>query len=309
MLCLGCLVLMFFGACSKVMDDVEDLLTDNVWKDRAEQITEGCITHYDKAKAIYEWECANIAYDLDYSINTAQGCWDERKGICQAYSRLFVKLASRCDLQAEVVSGNCRTLFHMDGEGDHAWVKVNTEKGWILIDPTWGAGYVSMDQEEFCFYDHNMSWFEADPEVMVFTHFPHSQSDQLLDHPLTKEQYQQLPLVEPEVVHAGWNGHEVLNYFLNHPGESAPTFYLGFIECLGKFEMVQMPYNGTMKVGETYTLKIKSLDLNEISWVSINGQQWQQEGDVFTCVFVPEYEGSATVYLGGRGVMSYEVTN
>lgn len=306
-----CLALLMLGSCSKV----EDLLTGGVWTERAEQITEGCMTDYEKAMAIYEWECMNISYDLDFKITTAQECWDQRKGVCQAYSELFVKLATHCDLEAKVISGKCRTHFHMDGEGGHAWVKVNTEKGWILVDPTWGAGYVSMDYSEFTFYDHNMSWFDAEPELMIFTHFPNNKADQFLSTTVSRDEYLELPLVEPNVAHAGWKGYEVLNYFLNHLGESAPLFYRGFDEGLGKFELVQMPYNGKMKVGETYTLKIKSLAVEEgisiRSWETNHYlESWEQDGDVFTLVYMPESECELHISLNGYGViMKYDVTN
>ena len=307
-----CLALLMFGSCSKV----EDFFNGDygLWKERVAPIVEGCTTDYEKAKAIYEWECANIAYDLDFKITTAEECLDQGKGVCQAYSELFVKLAFGCDLEAVLISGEARTLDNMDGDGGHAWVKVNTEKGWILIDPTWGAGAVSMDYSEFNFYDHNMSWFDADPELMIFTHFPNNKADQLLSTTVSQDEYLELPLVEPSVAHAGWSGHEVLGYFLNHLGESAPTFYLGFTESLGKFGLVQVPFNGEMKVGQTYILKIRSLAIEE--GVSIGSWEtnhylvdWEQEGDLFTFVYTPETECEFYIAVGNNGIMKYDVTN
>lgn len=46
----------------------------------AQQITQGCTTDYDRAKAIYRWLCANISYDTSYSIYTADDCWDRKRG-------------------------------------------------------------------------------------------------------------------------------------------------------------------------------------------------------------------------------------
>jgi hypothetical protein len=318
-----CLVFFMVVSCTKNYDypndledhsdDIENPVNDEyqIWKERVMPIVEGCTTHYDKAKAIFDWECANIAYDVSYSIYKAEECWNQRKGVCQAYSELFVKLAAHCDLEAVVISGKCRTLSHMDGDGDHAWVKVNTEKGWILIDPTWGAGYVSGG--EFTFY-YKAYWFDVDPALMIFTHFPDNYYDQRLQNPVTNEQFRSLPNVDPKVAFAGWNGHEVLGYFLNYLGESAPTFYLGFTESLGKFELVQVPFNGKMKVGQTYTLKIRSLAIEE--GVSIGSWEtnhylvdWEQEGDLFTFVYRPETECEFHIAVGNNGIMKYDVTN
>ena len=310
-----CLILLHFCACSDIIVDLEDLLTDSVWTERAEEITEGCVADYDKDKAIYEWECANIAYDVDYKISSAEECWDQRKGVCQAYSELFVKLATHCGLEATLLSGKARTSDALDGEAGHAWVKVHAEKGWMLCDPTWGAGAVSMDHTEFHFNEYNMSmsWFDADPEIVIFTHFPKDKKDQFLDVPLTADQYRHLPDIPAAVVPAGWAAHDVLDYFLNHQGESAPVFYADFYDCLGKFELVQVPYHGTMRVGETYVLKIRSLALEEGvaigSWETNHYlESWEQEGDLFSFVYTPESPGEFYISLAGHGgIMKYDV--
>lgn len=48
-------------------------------------ITKGCYNDYEKICAIYKWICDNISYDTHYKIYDADRCWDERKGVCQAY--------------------------------------------------------------------------------------------------------------------------------------------------------------------------------------------------------------------------------
>ena len=287
-----------------------------LWQERVLPIVEGCTTDYEKARAIFEWECANIAYDVDFKIYHAYECWEQRKGVCQAYSELFVKLAYGCDLEAVLLSGKARTSNNLEGEAGHAWVKVHTEKGWMLCDPTWGAGAVSMDHTEFYFNEYNMSmsWFDADPEIVVFTHFPKNSEDQFLNVPITADQYRHLPDISAAVVPAGWKAHDVLDYFLSHPGESAPTFYGTFYDYLGKFELIQVPYNGKMRVGETYVLKIRSLALEEGvsigSWGTNNSEGWEQDGDLFTLVYTPESEGELHISLDGYGgIMKYEVVN
>ena len=304
------IIIFVFGSCSKV----EDFFNGDyeLWKERVAPIVEGCVTDYEKAKAIYEWECANIAYDVSLSIYHASECWEQKKGVCNAYSDLFVKLASGCDLEAVLLSGKARTSDNLDGEAGHAWVKVHTEKGWMLCDPTWGAGCVG--EGEFFPNEYNMamSWFDADPEIVVFTHFPPNRADQFLDVPLTEYQYKQLPDLSAAVVPAGWKANELLNYFLNNPGKTGPLFYSTFYDSLGKFELVQVPFNGEMKVGQTYTLKIRSLDegISIGSWETnqyLTG--WEQEGDLFSFAYTPETECEFFIALGLQGLMKYDVRN
>ena len=281
-----------------------------IWRERVRPIVEGCTTSYEKAKAIFDWECANIAYDMSYSIYNAEDCWGQRKGVCQGYAELFVKLAAGCDLEAKVISGEARTMIDMDGTLPHAWVKVNTEKGWILIDPCWGAGELFDDHFVF---EYKAFWFDADPRLMIFTHFPHNGADQLLKKPVTLKQYRRLPNVPPSVAFAGWKSQEVLNYYLQHLGMSSPDFYGGFSDNLGEFELVQVPYNGKMKVGRTYTLKIRSLASE--AWADVHSwdanhhsEMWKKNGNLFTLVYRPKSEGVFYIGFKSNAILRYEVT-
>lgn len=225
-------------------------------------------------------------------------------------SVLFVKLAGGCDLEAVVILGEARTVDYMDGTLPHAWVKVNTEKGWILIDPCWGAGGGLGDHFVF---EYKAFWFDADPLLMIFTHFPYNDADQLLKKPVTEKQYRRLPNIPPSVAFAGWKSQEVYNYYLQHLGMSSPEFYGGFSDQLGEFELVQVPYNGKMKVGRTYTLKIRSLaseDWAEVhSWdANHDGEIWKKNGDLFTLVYRPKSEGVFYIGFKSTAILRYEVT-
>ena len=265
-----------------------------LWRERVAPIVEGCTTDYEKAQAIYAWECTNIAYDVEFKIYHASECWEQRKGVCQAYSELFVKLAKGCDLQAIMVTGKSKNGFSPDGEGRHAWVKVNTEKGWILIDATWGAGWVSGDYSQFTFADHDMTWFDADPAIMVFTHFPSDEEHQLLSNPLTESQYKKLPILKPDVGFVGFDGRQVLNYFLSNPEGSFPVYPRNCWQMKDRVKLIEVPMEGNLKIGETYTFKIQCIDTslvianynNYANWIN-NMDDWERDGDIYTKVFQP----------------------
>ena len=281
-------------SCSKMWEDLDfDYGDDNneypfeteedleIWRERVAPIVEGCTTDYEKAQAIYEWECNNIEYDYSYSIYNADACWEQRKGVCAGYSRLFVKLAYGCDLKAEYIAGVAKK-----GEGDenHSWVKVNTEKGWILADPTWGV------PSEYA----KASWFDTAPEWVIFNHYPNNSSNQMLSSPITIEQFHSLPnMYNPIGWKFGWNNHEFIDYFLNHPGEPCPEFPYNCNQLIDRVRLIEAPYNGNLRTGETYTFKIQCIDTSLVianysyaNWIN-NMDDWERDGDVYTKVFQP----------------------
>ena len=268
---------------------------DSIWTRRAAEITAGCKTAYSKAQAIYRWECLNIQYDWDMKIHSAKNCWKLRKGVCQAYSELFCVLAAHCGLTAGLIQGVAKGT--VNGES-HAWVRANTEKGWILIDPTWGAGY-TYDSTEV-----SMGWFDVKPEVMIFSHFPDDPKDQHLAKPITYEQYSRLPNIPAGVTQSGWNGTTLLNYFLSHPQSKAPKFYLNFTTDAGKFRLLSAPYDGTLQAGKTYTFKIQILDPK----YGVGGTgKWTRNGNIYTCVYTAKKGEDFMIRINCSGIMKYTV--
>lgn len=69
------------------------------------QIVAGCESKYEQAKAIYKWLCDNIAYDTSHTIYSADDCFDNKRGVCQAYCELFYQLSEPIGLKVEIISG------------------------------------------------------------------------------------------------------------------------------------------------------------------------------------------------------------
>lgn len=268
---------------------------DSVWTRRAAEITAGCKTAYSKAQAIYRWECLNIQYDWDMKIHSAKNCWKLRKGICQAYSELFCVLAAHCGLTAGLIQGVAKGT--VNGES-HAWVMANTEKGWILIDPTWGAG-ITHDSTEV-----PMAWFDVKPDVMIFSHFPEDAEDQRLTKPITFEQYSRLPNIPAGVTQSGWSGTTLLNYFLSHPQSKPPRLYTSFTTFAGKFRLISAPYDGTLQAGKTYTFKVQIIDPNYR--VSGTGK-WTRSGNIYTCVYTAKKGENFDIVINYMTIMKYTV--
>lgn len=151
----------------------------------------------DKAKAIYNWLCQNVAYDTMHQIHDADSCWRTRRGVCQAYSELFVHLAKQAGIVADIITGKTKKPDGTISSDKHAWIFVYTN-GYdgILIDPTWGAG--GIDGSKFVKSNNIDTWFDVSPYWMIFTHYPDEQHWTKLDIAITEDQFQKLPYSIPQ---------------------------------------------------------------------------------------------------------------
>lgn len=163
------------------------------------------------ARRIYDWLCDNVQYDTTKSIHDADTCWKTKKGVCQAYCELFCHIAGD-RLNAELVSGKCKTLDGNISETPHAWLYVYTDgyKG-IFIDPTWGAGGIS--EGRFVQGENRDTWFDVDPAWMIFSHYPEDGNMKMLDIEVSEEQFKQLPILCPN---PGKTAIDELSYYLSN---------------------------------------------------------------------------------------------
>ena len=83
----------------------------------ASRLTAGCTDNYSKYKAIYEWMCDSIDYDLTHSIHRADSCYMIRMGVCQGYCELFSWGAGSYE--------------------DGRYVKNRDKWAWFNVEPEW----------------------------------------------------------------------------------------------------------------------------------------------------------------------------
>lgn len=76
-------------------------------------------------------------------------------------------------ITCEVISGYGRNELDRMGYGviDHAWNAVFINNKWYLSDPTWAAGYVNADFNQFR-KRFNKNYFLADPFFFALDHYP-----------------------------------------------------------------------------------------------------------------------------------------
>lgn len=110
--------------------------------DLAEEITNDTMSDREKVKAVHDWLCINVAYDMDnYYANTIpdrsyniEGPIFYGKSVCSGYARTFKMFMNVLGIDCDVVSGDA---YSMGTTGGHAWNRVKIDGQWLYIDVTW----------------------------------------------------------------------------------------------------------------------------------------------------------------------------
>ncbi len=177
------------------------------------EVVGGLDSDRDKAHAIYRWVGENIAYNVkglysgDLGDNSPEAVLRDRIAVCAGYARLFDVMCREAGLESEVVSGRSRTEGDelppslRDSDTNHAWNAVKVDGNWHLLDPTWGAG--SVNEERQFVRNPNDEWFLVDPAVFIYSHLPAEQKWQLLDAPVSRTDFENLPDLRPEFFNLG----------------------------------------------------------------------------------------------------------
>ncbi len=143
-------------------------------------------TDREKLRAIYTWVITNIRYDTDsmYQINWSMypeekisATLRRRKGVCENYAALFTDIALKSGFQSIVVSGITRQSGSVSKAG-HSWSAVCLQQEWFLCDPTW-------DNND----NGDTKFFLISPAQFIESHFPIDPLWQLLDYPLTENEF------------------------------------------------------------------------------------------------------------------------
>jgi hypothetical protein len=135
---------------------------------------------------IEAWKRAEIEKTLKY-----------KKGVCYDYSALFKALCNAVGLEAVVITGNARDFYKPQRNPfdlSHAWNAVRIGGEWRLLDATWGAGYTDAEVSKF-YRRVAPGFFFTPPQLFVQSHFPDDETWQLLEKPLSKQEYTDQPLV------------------------------------------------------------------------------------------------------------------
>lgn len=176
-----------FSAVNQSSKKVPDSITS--YRGIAKYLTSSLETDEEKARALYIWIANNISYDVDYpfeQFDSAEQLIDEvleeRSGVCQHYSELFLAMSKSVGLDSYLISGYTKDAYDKIASSSHAWNAVKIDSSFYLIDVTWGAGY--LDNGEFTRL-FNEDYFLVAPENFIEDHMPFDPMWQLTSNPVS----------------------------------------------------------------------------------------------------------------------------
>ena len=262
----------------------------------ATHIAGDCTTKVSQAEAIYRWMCQHIAYDTEHKIHTADECWDERKGVCQAYCELYYRLAEPLGLHCTMIPGVTKDSKGNISDDGHAWLLVEVEEGGILVDPTWGAGGVQ--NGVFVRSDDDRSWFDVDSYWLIFTHYPDDSTFQFVETPISKETFAQLPYLKPSLGIYGWEGKAIYESYLQGEITSLPRLYTMHATDL---HIKDIPLQSELIPGQYYTFKIAKRT-DSIMALAHDGElvcedSWRVEDSCYVIDYMPVNAGTLRVVV------------
>lgn len=165
-----------------------------------------------RARALYRWLTSRIEYDAagfrsgDYGDLSPEGVLRRRAAVCQGYAALAQALGREMGLEVEIVAGWSKGYGYsagqrFEGRTNHAWNAVRVNGSWRLMDPTWGAGYLD-ERMQFVrrFQEH---YFLTPPESFIYDHLPQEPRWQLLERPVSADEYAELAYLRPMFFVAG----------------------------------------------------------------------------------------------------------
>ena len=101
----------------------------------AQEITDGIMSDFEKARAISNWVARNIRFD---SSRIGKGddallVLETRRTTCNGFSALTIALLRATGIPSKYVEGYALGI----PRGPHAWVEAFVDDRWVIIDPTW----------------------------------------------------------------------------------------------------------------------------------------------------------------------------
>lgn len=262
----------------------------------AKQITRGCLTKSEQAEAIYRWVCKNIAYDAGHTIHTADECWEERKGVCQAYCELFYRLGEPVGLRCFIIPGVSKNSDGKISDRGHAWLYIEVDDGCILADPTWGAG--GMKDGEYVHAEDPMMWYDVEPHWMIFTHYPDNMGCQFLPEFVSKETFAALPPLKPSLGAYGFSGEEVLRQCVETGGFTMPRMYSAHSDEL---YVADIPSQSVLRPGHWYTFTVGKRTERSMALIHgddyIGEQEWVVVDSCYTLRYMPTSAGRLCIAM------------
>ena len=157
----------------------------------AAQLTEGCETDYDKIRALHDWVCSYMYYDVD-SLEAeetppyyATEIVKSGKAVCLGFATLFAALCRAQNIPCNVVSGYALGVGEdtewtdetvITDRQNHAWNEAYVDGRWVIVDTTWDCTNKVKDGEatkgsgvSHLYFDANLQYFSANHKIIEYS--------------------------------------------------------------------------------------------------------------------------------------------
>ena len=166
-------------------------------KDLVYQITKNKKSEREKMMAIINFIHSSIEYDyVGYQSKNYTNpqknakqilAGKNRIAVCAGYAYVFEELCSYANISCRYILGYAKSNFNkIENKGIyHAWNIVKIQGKEELYDITWADG-------------EDDQWLNVNPKLMIYSHFPDNEKDQLLLEPIKYEDFVSATVVLPK---------------------------------------------------------------------------------------------------------------
>ncbi|XP_023319784.1 hillarin isoform X2 [Eurytemora carolleeae] len=184
----------------------------------ARMLVNKCSSDLDKARAIFrfisERKFKHLSWFLYYPEegNKRGAPTNLFRGVefgIETKALLYKKMCAYVGLHAIVIKGYSKAKDYIPGDEfvderwRSAWNGVYVAGGWRLVQANWASMQINTKaarETRQMYQDH---YFLTDPDKFIFEFFPLSAEFQFLEHPVTKSEFENLPLLRSTFFHLG----------------------------------------------------------------------------------------------------------
>ncbi|TPP62440.1 putative tgc transglutaminase/protease domain-containing protein involved in cytokinesis [Fasciola gigantica] len=161
----------------------------------------------EKVRVIFLWLCTKDLHRMNFDNVKPDSPEEILMGIRtgkSTYAQIFYTLCRYAGLHCKLLIGYAKGAeyapgMHFSGrQGQHSWNAVLVDKVWRLVDCHWAARRLigKRPSPENVRYGLDMFYFLANPGQLIYTHFPHDSDWQLLRHPISLKEFENLAPVK-----------------------------------------------------------------------------------------------------------------
>lgn len=206
------------------------------YTDLVHELTDKLLTELEKVRAIFRWITVKdlnvIEFAESLEVDTPMGLLRGIKFGTETYHVLFMRLCSYAGLHCVEIKGHSKSVGYEPGMKiqpemfQNTWNAVLIDGDWRLVQCNWGARHLVLNKDrrkdkknedaekenkddrsskskDKIRYQYDEHYFLTDPDEFIQEFWPMEKEWQLLEAPITLEEFEALPFVRSVFFHYG----------------------------------------------------------------------------------------------------------